>query len=239
MTLIKTRLTIKLLLLVSVSLSLSQQDGIERKRPKSIVKKPVSIKEIIRYGERGSNALGEVHQKNRSFVSNPFLPMKVSTDTSLRKTKMLSLNKEADNNTGRAIVCGPEGAKFNITWKPKIIDPEKFVQIHLNITAPINLTEGRAHIDVYLEGSPDRLFSMDQEIACDDFSKKIPFLECPVKEGHNLTLPLLFDQLQALPVGSFTIVLNVCSYLQNSQVLFACLNATLEIKPSTVMFKTP
>lgn len=105
-TLIKTRLTIKLLLLVSVSLSLSQQDGIERKRPKSIVKKPVSIKEIIRYGRRGSDALGEVHQKNRSFVSNPFLPMKVSTDTSLRKTIMLSLNKEADNNTGRAIVCG-------------------------------------------------------------------------------------------------------------------------------------
>lgn len=108
-TLIKTRLTIKLLLLVSVSLSLSQQYGIERKRPKSIVKKPVSIKEIIRYGERGSNAQGEVHQKNRSFVSNPFLPMKVSTDTSLRKTKMLSstpINKEADNNTGRAIVCG-------------------------------------------------------------------------------------------------------------------------------------
>lgn len=56
----------------------------------------------------------------------------------------------------------------------------------------INFTEGRAHIDVYLEGSPDRLFSMDQEIACDDFSKKIPLLECPVKEGSMKFLTFFY-----------------------------------------------
>lgn len=79
-------------------------------------------------------------------------------------------------------------------------------------------------------------FSMDQEIACDDFIKMIPFeiLKCPLKKGAHLEFPLHFNQLQALPVGSFTIVLNV--YLQNSNALFACLNVTLQIKPSTYMF---
>lgn len=201
--------------------------------------KPLIIKEIIRYNERGGDAQGEVHQKNRSFAYTPNLPMKASTDASLNKTKMLlptPIYKEADNNTGRAIVCGPEGAKFNITWKPKIIDPEKFVLIHVNFTAPTNFKEGKAHVDVYLEGSPDRLFSMDQEIACDDFAKMYPFLICPLKKGVQLGFPLHLNQLQALPVGYFTIVLNVYSYLQNSQALFACLNVTLEIKPSTYMF---
>lgn len=153
-------LTMKLLLIVSVSLSLSQQEGIEQKRPKSIVvNKPVNIKEIIRYGEKGGDAKRESRLKNRSSVSMPSLPTMVSTDASLRRTKILSpMNTEADNNTGRAIVCGPEGAEFNITWKPKIIDPEKFVQIHFNFTAPTNFTKGKAHVDVYLEGTPDRLF---------------------------------------------------------------------------------
>lgn len=189
MTLIKTRLTIKLLLLVSVGLSLSQQDGTERKRPKRIVNKPVSIKEIIRYGERRGDAQGEVHQKYRSLASTPFLPIKASTDASLGKTKMLlptPINKETDSNTGRAIVCGPEGAEFNVTWKPKIIDPERFVQIQVDFIAPTNFTEGKAHVDVYLKGSPDRLFSMDQEIACDDFIKlyddPILSLICPLKK---------------------------------------------------------
>lgn len=123
-TLIKTRLTIKLLLLVSVSLSLSQLDGTERKRPKRIVNKPVSIKEIIRYGERRGDAQGEVHQKYRSLASMLFLPIKASTDASLGKTKMLlptPINKETDNNTGRAIVCGAFNFSFSIynhcKWK--------------------------------------------------------------------------------------------------------------------------
>lgn len=98
----------KLLLIVSVSLSLSQQEGIEQKRPKSIVvNKPVNIKEIIRYGEKGGDAKRESRLKNRSSLSMPSLPTMVSTDASLRRTKILSpMNTEADNNTGRAIVCG-------------------------------------------------------------------------------------------------------------------------------------
>lgn len=35
----------------------------------------------------------------------------------------------------KMLLQGPEGAEFNITWKPKIIDPEKFVQIHFNFIA--------------------------------------------------------------------------------------------------------
>lgn len=77
---------------------------------------------------------------------------------------------------------------------------------------------------------------MDQEIACDDFIKLYPIL-CPLKKGDKFSrIPLHFNQLQALPVGSFTIVLNVYSYLQNTQALFVCLNVTLEVRPSTYMF---
>lgn len=88
--------------------------------------KPLIIKEIIRYNERGGDAQGEVHQKNRSFAYTPNLPMKASTDASLNKTKMLlptPIYKEADNNTGRAIVCGDHNFLFSIynhcTFKEK------------------------------------------------------------------------------------------------------------------------
>lgn len=82
---------------------------------------------------------------------------------------------------------------------------------------------------------------MDQEIACDDFIKlyddPILSLICPLKKGDKFSgIPLHFNQLQALPVGSFTIVLNVYSYLQNTQPLFVCLNVTFEVRPSTYMF---
>lgn len=116
----------KLLLVVFVSRSLSQPDGIGRKGQKSIMNKPLIIKEIIRYNERGGDAQGEVHQKNRSFAYTPNLPMKASTDASLNKTKMLlptPIYKEADNNTGRAIVCGDHNFLFSIynhcTFKEK------------------------------------------------------------------------------------------------------------------------
>lgn len=33
------------------------------------------------------------------------------------------------------LIQGPEGAEFNVTWKPKIIDPERFVQIQVDFIA--------------------------------------------------------------------------------------------------------
>lgn len=94
-----------------------------------------------------------------------------------------------------------------------------------------NFTEGKAHVDVYLKGSPDRLFSMDQEIACDDFIKLYPIL-CPLKKGGlkfvfyihclhynvNFTI-LLFNQ-------HFCSMKNLTFDLQISFLEFLCISTS-------------
>lgn len=144
------------------------------------------------------------------------------------------------NNTGTAVVCGPKGAHLNLSWTPKIIDPDKSVMLYFNFTNPIDFNKGKADIDVYMEGSSDPIFSVVQDIACSEISKQLPFITCPMKKNENHVFSHKFDDLNRLPVGAYVIVVKILSYEGNpSFPLFACLNLTLHIVPSDQVLNIP
>ncbi|XP_062591711.1 uncharacterized protein LOC134253214 [Saccostrea cucullata] len=241
------RLAVQVLVavLLFVSLSLSQEDG--EKRPSYIVvDKQINVREIIRLGggrvqdQNGVEefeAPEEAGSSQGASVSSLFSML--ANAAKLRKIKnMLPLSgiqvlDAADDDTGKAINCGPEGSHINVTWKPKVIDPQKYVQIYLDIVDPIDFDKGKAHVDVYMEDSPDPIFSVDQDMACADIQKAVgKIFTCPIKKGGHQSFSFQYKDLTKLPTGSYTIVLKIFSYAANPNPLFACLNVTLQIKPS-------
>lgn len=251
--------TLRIQVLVSiiafVSLSFSQEDGeIRADTNYFVIDKQINIKEIIRFGGRrgdvkGENAKIEVPGDNGLFDSTltslSSLLTKVHNAANLKKLKgMLPLSglqllDKAENNTGTAIVCGPKGAHLNISWVPKVIDPQKSVKIFFDVTNPIDFNKGLAHIDVYMEGSPDPIFSLDQDVACDDIKHIAPFIGCPLKKGGRYTYNFKYSDLNRVPEGSYTVVAKIFSYEGNPPPLFACLNITLQIVPSKGVFVYP
>lgn len=203
-------------IIVFVSLSFTQEDGEGRRgRP---------IKETIRFGGRSG-------EEQRSIGSS--LPTDASNSASFQK------KFKVDNNTGTAVVCGPKDAQLNVSWTPKVIDPDKSVELYFNITNPINFDKGQADVDVYMEGSSDPIFSVVQEIACDDIRKAISFVTCPLKKGDTHAFKYKYGDLNRLPVGAYIIVLKILSYEGNPHPLFACLNFTLHIVPSDQVLFNP
>ncbi|XP_061162833.1 uncharacterized protein LOC133172044 [Saccostrea echinata] len=231
--------------LLFVSLSFSQEDG--EKRPKYVVvDKQINVREIIRFGGRrgeGQNDVEEFEAPEETGSSHEAsvysLFSMLSNAAKIRKIKnMLPLSglqvlPVTDDDTGTAINCGPSGSHINVTWKPKVIDPQKYVQIYLDIVDPIDFDKGKAHIDVYMEDSPQPIFSVDQDISCTDIQKAVGKLfSCPIKKGGHQGLSFQYKDLTKLPTGSYTIVLKIFSYATNPNPLFACLNVTLKIVPS-------
>lgn len=202
-------------IIVFVALSFTQGNG-SRSGP--------SVKETIRSGGKSS-------EEQRSIGSS--LPSEASNAASFQ-------NKfKVDNNTGTAVVCGPDGAHLNVSWRPKVIDPDKSIQLYFDITNPIDFEKGQANVDVYMEGSSDPIFSVVQEIACNDISKVSPLIQCPLKKGDNHKFQYKYSDLNRLPVGAYIIVLKILSYEGNPHPLFACLNLTLHIVPSDQMLFNP
>lgn len=252
-----TRLKVQVLLSIIsfVSLSFSQEDGKTRSDTNYVViDKQINIKEIIRFGGRGGDVKGEnakieVPENNGVFDSSltslSSLMTKAHNAANLKNLKgMLPLSglqwlDKAENNTGSAIVCGPKGAHLNISWVPKVIDPQKSVMIYFDVTNPIDFNKGLVHLDVYMEGSPDPIFSLDQDVACNDLKHVAPFIGCPLKKGDRHVYSFRYSDLNRVPEGSYTVVAKIFSYEKNPPPLFACLNITLQIVPSKRVFVNP
>lgn len=224
-------------IIVFISLSFSQEDGDGRGRPNYVVvDKKINIKEIIRFSRR-SDADGEVSEFDvpkdnaESGSSLTSLLTRVSNAINLRKMKnMLPLSGLELSDTGTAVVCGPKGAHLNVSWTPKDVDREKSIQFYFDIVNPIDFDHGQGHIDVYLEDSPDPVFSVDQDISCSDIKQITSLITCPLKKGNRIKAPLKYSDLSRVPVGGYTIVVKIISYETNTQSLFACLNFTLRVK---------
>lgn len=198
-------------IIVFVSLSFTQEDGHRSGR---------SIKETIRSALKSGEEQGSIGSSMLTDASNA---------ASFQK------KFKVDNNTGTAVVCGPEGAELNVSWTPKVIDPDKSVKLYFNIKNPIDFNKGQADVDVYMEGSSDPIFSVVQEIACEDIRKAVSLITCPLKKGDIHKFEFTYDDLKRLPVGAYVIVLKIFSYEGNPHPLFACLNLTLHIVPSDQM----
>lgn len=108
------------------------------------------------------------------------------------------------------LFSGPPGSHINVTWKPRIIDPQKSVEIFFDIVdrkflynitvircvympwnsstyfsislTAIDFVKGYADITVYNGGSP--IFSLDQDITCQIVAKELPLIKCPIKKGR-------------------------------------------------------
>ncbi|XP_048772029.2 uncharacterized protein LOC125677955 isoform X1 [Ostrea edulis] len=237
-------------ILLFVSLSYSQEQWEGQKFAKyAVVDKQINVREIIRFGGREGEGQNDVEESevpeeagSRGFSASSMLTM-LSNAAKIRKVKnMLPLSGIQwlkDDDTGKAINCGPAGSHLIVTWKPRIIDPQKSVFISLDITNPIDFDKGKAHIDVYMEDSPDPIFSVDQDIACQDLAKQLPLFHCPMKKGESHKTSFTYSDLSKLPMGSYTIVLKIFSYASKSQPLFGCLNMTLKIVPSANRFAHP
>lgn len=233
-------------IIVFISLSFSQEDGEGRGRPNYVlVDKKINVKEIIRFGRRG-DANGEVSEFDspkdnaESGSSLTSLLTRVSNAINLRKMKnMLPLSGLELSDTGTAIVCGPPGAHLNVSWTPKLVDREKAIKFYLDIVNPIDFGHGQGHIDVYLEDSPDPVFSVDQDIACNDIHQMTKLITCPLKKGNRIKVPFSYSDLSRVPVGAYTIVLKIISYDTNPHALFACLNFTLRVKETDQMLAKP
>lgn len=173
-----------------------------------------------------------------SFWSMSFMFAKISTSAKLKYSKnKLSLvglqgSDEADNNTGTVIVCGPKGAHLNISWKPKVIDPYKCVRIYFDIISPTYFDKGQGKLDVYLKGSSYPMYSVVRDTSCSFFKQLDPLITCPLKKGVPIRFAIQYSKLDELPVGSYTIVLNISSFEANSRPLVACVNFTLHIATS-------
>lgn len=246
MTRLKVQVLVSLILLVSLSFSL--EDGeVRRGTDYVVIDKQINIREIIRFGGRvggvkGQTSKTEVQENNgvlgSSLSSLSSLLTKAHNFASLKKLKdMLPLSglqwlDKPGNNTGTAIVCGPEAAHINISWVPKVIDPQKSVKIYFDVINPIDFNKGLAHLDVYMEGSPNPIFSLDQDVACDDIKHVAPFIGCPLKKGERYRYSFQDSDLNRVPEGSYTVVVKIFSYEGNPHPLFACLNFTLQIVPS-------
>lgn len=228
---------------VCVSLAFSQEDGEGRRLPKyAVVNKQINIREIIRFGwrrgEEGQEdtASFEIPEDNsNSWTSLSSLLTKASNAASLRKMKtMLPLSglrwlDQTDNDPGKAVVCGPEGAHFNITWEPKVVDSQKSVKVDFDITNPIDFDKGQIHLELYQKGSSDPMFSLDQDMSCSQIAQVAPFVKCPLKKGNRLVHSLEYNKLKALKPGTYTIALKIFSYEGNPHPLFACLNFTVQL----------
>lgn len=244
-----TTLTMKAVqLLASIavfsSISFSQEDKAGKEHTNYLLfDNKISVEEITRIGERRSELMrenAEEKEYNESSLSS-FLT-KISNAYKLRK-----LNNDifrspgfkwfdnTDNSTGKAFVCGPEGAHLNISWKPKIISTEKPIQIYLDIVYPIDFKEGLARIDVYRKGIPDPVFSVDEGITCTDINNWVPFIRCPIKRGNSFSFSFKYSETQLQPVGSYTVLLKIVSYAAKPPPLFACLNFSLQIESSKLM----
>lgn len=238
-------------IIVCVSLSFSEEDGEGRERPKYVVVvKKISVKEIIRFG-RGGDENGEVAEfdgpkdNGANGLSSTSLLTRMANAISLRKMKNmlplsgLQLLATSYNETGTASVCGPEGAHLNISWTPKVVEREKSIQVYMDIVNPIDFNNGLGHIDVYLEDSPDPVFSIDQDISCDEIRTRVSIISCPLKKGKRMKFSFKYNDLSRVPVGSYTIRLKIFSYETNPHPLFACLNFTLRVKDADQMFANP
>lgn len=187
-----TSLTIQLLVstTVIVSFSFSQGDRQERGRS-NYADKQFNIKEIIRFGGKKVEVKRETTKNKVSAdkdLSESLLSPLLADATSLKNMVPLSGLKglvKAKNNTGTAIVCGPNGAHLNISWVPKVIDTDKSVMIFINITNPIDFNYGQVHLDVYIDGSPNPIFSLATDFACTDIISVDSFLKCPLKKRRK------------------------------------------------------
>lgn len=239
-----TCLTIQLLVstIVIVSFSFSQENRDGRGRSNYVgTEKKFNIKEIIRFGgERGEvkreTAKNKVSaDKDLSESSLTLLsPLLAEAHSATSLKKMLPLSglqglDKAENNTGTAIICGPKGAHLNISWVPKVIDTNKSVKIFIDITNPIDFNYGQVHLDVYIDGSPNPIFSLAADFACTDIESVDPFTKCPLKKGDNHTLSFPYNSLEKIPDGYYVIVAKILSYERNQRTLFACLNFTLHV----------
>ncbi|XP_048772041.1 uncharacterized protein LOC125677957 [Ostrea edulis] len=237
-------------ILLFVSLSYSQEQWEGQKFPKyAVVDKHINVREIIRFGGREGEGQNDVEESevpeeagSRGFSASSMLTM-LSNAAKIRKVKnMLPLSGiqwlKDDDDTGKAINCGPAGSHLIVTWKPRIIDPQKSVRISFDIVNPIDFDKGKGHVDVYMEDSPDPIFSVDQDIACQDLAKQFP-VRCPMKKGEIHKATFTYSDLSKLPTGSYTIVLKIFSYASNPPPLFGCLNMTLKIVPSANRFAHP
>lgn len=226
-----------------VSPSVFHEDG-TRWNPQSypIVNKKVHNMQTVHLVQKRKKARGksfenfEVTGNNESFWSSmSLLFAKTPTSAKLKYPKnKLSMVRpqwtdETDNNTGRVIVCGPEGAYFNISWRPKVIDPYKCVRIYFDIISPIYFDKGQGRVDVYLEGSSYPMYSVVRLVSCDFFQNIDPLVRCPLKKGVSIRFATQYSELYNLPVGSYTIVLNIISFNVHPPPLFVCVNFTLHI----------
>lgn len=234
-----TSLTIQLLVSTTVIVSFSFSQGNRQERGRSnYADKQFNIKEIIRFGgkkvevkrETTKNKVSADKDLSESLLS-PLLADAYSA-TSLKNMVPLSGLKglvKAKNNTGTAIVCGPNGAHLNISWVPKVIDTNKSVRIFIDITNPIDFNYGQVHLDVYIDGSPNPIFSLAADFACTDIKSVDPFTTCPLKKGEKLSVSRHYHSLEKIPGGYYVIVAKIVSYEGNQHYLFACLNFTLHV----------
>lgn len=234
-----TSLTIQLLVSTTVIVSFSFSQGNRQERERSnYADKQFNIKEIIRFGgkkvevkrETTKNKVSADKDLSESLLS-PLLADAHSA-TSLKNMVPLSGLKglvKAKNNTGTAIVCGPNGAHLNISWVPKVIDTNKSVRIFINITNPIDFNYGQVHLDVYIDGSPNPIFSLAADFACTDIISVDSFLKCPLKKGEKHSISFPYNSLEKIPEGYYVIVAKIVSYEGNRHPLFACLNFTLNV----------
>ncbi|XP_078335445.1 uncharacterized protein LOC111134695 [Crassostrea virginica] len=224
---------------VAQSSSQDEEDG--RRRPNYVVvDKHINVREIIRFGGKRGAVQDGVEEfevpgdDNSAPYQSPFssLLAKVSNAAKWRKVQnMLPLSgiQYFLGDMGTAEVCGPPGAHINISWSPKVIDPQKSVKIYFDVTIPIDFNKGKGHVDVYMEDSPDPIFSVDQDFGCDDIAKKASMIKCPLKKGSHYAFSFVYSELDRLPVGKYTLGVKITDDHNN---LFACLNMTLVIKPS-------
>lgn len=229
---------------VFISQSVSHEDGARRNSQSyATVNKKFNNKNFVgrkRIEAQGKNIEDfEIIKNSKSFWSSmSFMFAKTSTDAKLKYPKnKLSLvgpqgSDEADNNTGTVIVCGPEGAHLNISWRPKVIDPYKCVRIYFDIISPTYFDKGQGKLDVYLKDSSYPMYSVVRDTSCSFFKQLDPLIKCPLKKGVPIRFAIQYSELDELPVGSYTIVLNIFSFEANLLPLVACVNFTLHIATS-------
>eukprot|EP00105_Crassostrea_gigas_P044689 XP_019928837.1 PREDICTED: uncharacterized protein LOC105343155 [Crassostrea gigas] len=226
--------------------SFSHEDGTRQNLQNyATVNKKIKSKHFVQLGRKRIKAQAEniekleIMRNNESLWSSmSFLFAKTSANARLKypKNKLVVVgpqgSNEADNNTGTAIACGPEGAHLNITWRPKVIDPYKCVRIYFDMISPTYFDKGQGILDIYLKGSPYPMYSVIRDTSCSFFKQLDPFIKCPLQKGVPIRFVIPYSKLTLQPVGSYTVVLNIISFEANPPPLFACVNFTLHIATS-------
>ncbi|XP_046572410.1 uncharacterized protein LOC124280509 [Haliotis rubra] len=127
---------------------------------------------------------------------------------------------------GHVQSCSPTDPKFNVTWEPKVLDPEGSIVVNYTYKIPHDFNSGIADVALYFNKIQNPIFEDSFPVTCDEVKKYIP---CPFKGGPTFHGTYPYSNLLILKGydGIYKAKVNLKN--QDGQVMF-CAIAVVEIK---------